>query len=650
MTARTIPAVAALALAAGAAGAAPITPVETPSLAAAVAAGKLPPVARRLPQIPSVADFTPVWRTTGRHGGTLRLVMGRAKDVRMMVVYGYARLVGYDHEGNPRADILERYEVEGDRRFRFHLRKGHRWSDGAPFTSEDFRYFWEDVANNPELSPLGPPKLMVVEGEKAQFRQIDAHTVEYGWSRPNPYFLPALAGARPFYLYRPAHYLKRYHAAHADPRELAALVKASRRRSWASLHNRKDNQYKNDNPDLPTLQPWVNRQKPPAKRFVFERNPYFHRIDPAGRQLPYIDRVALHIADGKIIPLKAGAGETDLQARGLHFNDYTFLKAAEAREDQRVRLWRTAKGAKLALFPNLNARDPVWRALFRDIRFRRALSLAIDRHEINQVIYFGLAIEGNNTVLPGSPLFRESYQTGWAALDLAAANRLLDEIGLTRRNGRGLRLLPDGRPMEIIVETAGEDSEQSDVLELVHDTWRKIGIKLYTRPSQREVFRNRIFAGETLVSIWSGHENGLPTSATIPEEFAPTSQQQFQWPKWGQHYQTKGRLGEAPDIAEARALLRLNRAWVEAANPAEREAIWHRMLEINTANVFTIGLIAGTLQPVVVANRLRNVPEKGVYNWNPGAHFGVYRPDLFWLDGPRPDRAMISGAGSGRRR
>ena len=268
----------------------------------------------------------------------------------------------------------------------------------------------------------------------------------------------------------------------------------------------------------------------------------------------------------------------------------------------------------------------------RDVRFRRALSLGIDRHEINQVIYFGLAIEGNNTVLPGSPLFRKAYQTAWARFDLKAANRLLDEIGLTRRHGRGLRLLPDGRPMEIVVETAGEDTEQSDVLELVHDTWLEAGIKLYTRPSQREVFRNRIFAGETLVSIWSGHENGLPTAETIPDEFAPTSQHQFQWPKWGQYYQTKGKVGEPPDIPAAQRLLQLNRDWVEATDIDRRAAIWHEMLEINTRNVFSIGLIAGALQPVVVSDRLRNVPQDGVYNWDPGAHFGIYRPDLFWLE------------------
>jgi len=608
-----------------------ITPIEPPMLAPLVAAGELPPVIRRLPATPMVADMSPEWRVLGRHGGALRLLMGRSKDIRMLVVYGYARLVGYDHDMELRPDILERYEVEDGRRFRLYLRKGHRWSDGRPFTAEDFRYYWEDVANHPTLSPLGPPRVLVVEGETARFRVIDETTVEYSWSRPNPKFLPAIAGTTPLYIYRPAHYLKQYHERYADPAELKEMVRKSRRRNWAALHNRLDNQYKNDNPKLPTLQPWVIRTKPPAQRFEFTRNPYYHRIDPAGRQLPYIDKVFIVVAHSKIIPLKTGAGESDLQARGLQFNHYTFLKQAERTEDQRVRLWRTAKGAKLALFPNLNVNDPVWRALMRDVRFRRALSLAIDRQEINQAAYFGLAIEGNNTVLPGSPLFRESYQKRWATFDLAKANRLLDQIGLTKRDSRGVRLLPDGRPMEIIVETAGEDTEQTDVLELVHDSWLKAGIKLFTRPSQREVFRNRIFAGETLVSIWSGIENGLPNADTIPDELAPTSQQQLQWPKWGQYYQTKGKIGEKPLLAAAQELLELNRRWVTAPDRAAREKIWHRMLEINADNVFTIGLVRGVMQPVVVSNRLRNVPEKGVYNWSPGAHFGVYKPDTFWF-------------------
>ena len=135
-----------------------------------------------------------------------------------------------------------------------------------------------------------------------------------------------------------------------------------------------------------------------------------------------------------------------------------------------------------------------------------------------------------------------------------------------KRGADGMRRLPDGRPLEIIVETAGESTEQTDVLELIRETWREVGIKLFSKPSQREVFRNRIFSGETVMSVWSGLENGLadaPTSS--PDELAPTSQQQLQWPKFGQHYETGGKAGEALDMPEAKELERLYGAWRKRA-------------------------------------------------------------------------------------
>ncbi len=606
-----------------------LDPVETPMFVDFVKTGKFPPVGERLPENPSVV--TPA--EPGRHGGTMQMLMGRSKDIRMMVVYGYARLVGYDRKFDLVADIVESYDIHEGRVFTFHLRKGHKWSDGHPFTAEDFRYYWDDVISNKEVTPGGPPKVLLVDGEAPRFEVLDGTTVRFSWSKPNPFFLPALAGARPLYLYRPAHYLKRFHSRYADPEKLEKAVKDEGQRNWVALHYRKSHQYKNDNPDLPTLQPWVLSTRPPSDRFQFVRNPFYHRIDAGGRQLPYIDKVILTIASGKLIPAKTGAGESHLQARNLQFKNYTFLKMGEKRNDFTVRLWPTAKGSQIALFPNLNVKDPVWRRLVRQPDFRRALSLAINRYEINQVIFYGLAIEANNTVLPDSPLYRPEYAKRWAKFDLAHANRLLDGLGLTERNNLGVRLLPDGRPAEIIVELAGEETEQTDVLELVHDSWLKAGIKLYTKPLQREVFRNRIFAGSTLMSVWFGLENGVPTAVSNPAELAPTSQQQYQWPKWGQHFETSGRAGEPVDLEPARALAELNIQWRNAAETGRKEEIWHRMLDIYTDQVFSIGLVCGVRQPVVVSNQLRNVPESGFYNWSPGAHFGMHRPDTFWFAG-----------------
>ncbi|MBM3539445.1 MAG: ABC transporter substrate-binding protein [Alphaproteobacteria bacterium] len=606
---------------------------ETPYFAAQVQAGRLPAVADRLPDEPSIAEFAGRGTREGRHGGELHLLMGRSQDVRMMVVYGYARLVGYDSSFNLVPDILRGVDVERQRVFTLHLRPGHRWSDGHLLTANDFKYWWDDIIGNREITRSGPPTTMLVDGKPPVFQVLDQFTVRFTWDGPNPYFLPALAGASPLYIYRPAHYLKQFHQAYADPALLADAVRRANVRNWVQLHNRMDNQYRNDNPDLPTLDPWVNTTRPPAERFVFVRNPYYHRIDSAGRQLPYIDRVVMNIAATSVMPAKVGAGESDLQSRGLVFNDYAFLKKASKRGNFDVHLWDTARGAQVALYPNLNASDPVWRQLNRDVRFRRALSLAIDRTEINKVAYYGLAIEGNNTLLPGSPLHRPEDRQKWAQFDLAAANRLLDEIGLTKRDRQGIRLMPDGRPIEIVAETAGEDTEQTDVLALIHDTWLKIGVKLFSRPSQRDVLRRRSFAGQTVMAVWSGIENGLVTAGMSPDEFAPTTQQQLQWPKWGQHIETKGASGEACDEPEALELQRLNDAWRLAGTLEERTRIWRRMIEINTEQVYSIGIVAGVKQPVVASRDLRNLPQTGIYNWDPGAFFGIYRPDTFWRGG-----------------
>ena len=603
---------------------------EPPLLQEAVKSGKLPPMSERLPAVPSATPFGN--RTPGRYGGDLRMLMSKDRDIRMMVVYGYSRLVGYDEKLRFVPDILESYENVGDREFTFKLRPGHRWSDGAPFTSDDFRYYWEDIANNKALSPLGLPNALLVNGKPPRVTFPDATTVRYAWDEANPLLLPALAGPSPLFLFRPAHYLKQFHAKYIGEDKAKAQASAVKMRNWASLHHKKDEQYRNDNPDLPTLEPWINTTPLPTTRFVLVRNPYFHRVDPQGRQLPYIDRVVIALADEKLVPAKTGAGDVDLQARYLRFDDYTFLKRNEKRSNYKVQLWETVKGSQMALHPNLNVSDPAWRELLRDVRFRRALSLGINRHEINEVVYFGLVQPSNNTVLPQSPLFDKSYRDAWTKYDPKAANALLDEIGLTARDARGLRLMRDGQALEIVVDTAGESTEETDVLELIRDSWRKLGIALYTRPSVREVFRQRVFSGQSMMSVWPGLNNGIPTADMSPEEFAPVKQEQLQWPMWGNHVESKGKGGEAPTLPAVAELLTLYNAWQRAPDSAERERIWRRMLAIHAEQQFTIGTVTGNLQPVVVHEGLRNVPAKGLYNWDPGAYFGMYRPDTFYFD------------------
>ncbi|MDK3019020.1 ABC transporter substrate-binding protein [Pseudodonghicola flavimaris] len=597
-----------------------------------VTAGDLPPVNDRLPDVPLVVDLEAKGRRLGTQGGTLRTMVTRSKDIRQMVVYGYARLIGYDEAYQLRPDILESYENEANRKFTLRLRPGHKWSDGAPFTSADFAYWWDDVANNPQLSPAGPPDFLRVDGEMPVVSFPDATTVIFEWSRPNPGFLENLALARPPFIFRPAHFLRQFHVKYADAAQLAEAVEEARVKSWAALHNKLDNMYKFDNSALPTLQPWMNATSGKKIRHLFVRNPYFHRIDTTGVQLPYIDVIEMEIVAPGLIAAKSNAGEADLQGRGLDFRDISILRKGEADGgNYRTLLWPTGVASQIAIYPNLNYNDKGWRDVLRDVRVRRALSLGIDRNTINQALYFRLAKPGAMTVLPQSPFFDPENRAAWASFDPDQANALLDAAGLDQRAGDGTRLLPDGRPMELVIETAGERQEVENALQIVTDTWREIGVKLIMRPLDRDILRNRVYAGNTMCSVWFGWDNGIPQPYTAPDYLAPRQQEFLAWPKWGQYYQTDGAAGEPPDMAPAQQLMRLAADWQDATDDDQRSAVWRAMLKIHAEEIYGIGILAEAPQPIVVNKRLRNVPEKALWAWDPGAHFGIHRPDEFFF-------------------
>ncbi|WP_299943432.1 ABC transporter substrate-binding protein [uncultured Ruegeria sp.] len=604
---------------------------ETPYWEAEVESGGLPPIAERIPQEPLIVDLAAKGRDFGTPGGTLRTMVTRSKDIRQMVVYGYARLVGFDHDYDIVPDLLASFENEDNRKFTLNLRPGHKWSDGTPFTSEDFRYWWEDVANNELLSPSGPPDFLLVEGKPPTVSFPDETTIMFEWENPNPDFLQSLAQARPPFIYRPSEFLKKYHEKFADPEELAFHVEDARVKSWAALHNKLDNLYKYDNHELPTLQPWFNASSGKKIRYGFIRNPYYHRVDSNGVQLPYIDVVEMEIVAPGLVAAKTNAGESDLQGRGLAFRDASILKKGEAEGGYKTLLWKTGVASQIAIYPNLNFEDEAWRNILRDVRVRRALSLAIDRKTINQALYFKLAHPGAMSVLPTSPFYDEANAKAWAEYDVDMANALLDEAGLTERDRDGVRLLPDGRPMELVIETAGERQEVENALQIVTDTWREIGVDLVMRPLDRDILRNRVFSGNTMASVWFGWDDGIPQMHTSPAYLAPTDQVFLSWPKWGQYYQTNGGSGEPPDMPEAELLMKLAHDWEVATTDDERAAVWTEMLKIHADQLYAIGILNGAPQPIVVSNRLRNVPEQAMWAWEPGAHFGIHRPDEFFF-------------------
>jgi peptide/nickel transport system substrate-binding protein len=615
----------------GVAGATDFVLRDSPFIEARVQAGKLPPLALRAPKQPLIVDLAARGRVPGRHGGEMRSLISNVRDLRYITVNSYTRLIGYNERLELVPDLAEKVEVEEGRIFTFTLREGHRWSDGAPFTAEDFRYVWEDMQGNRQISPAGPPEVMFVDGELGRFEVLDARRVRYGWSKPNNRFLPYLAQPGKVFLYAPAHYLKQFHPRYAGEQSLKRMVTESKARSSAALHNRMDDQYENTNPDMPVLSPWKVITKGPASRYVFERNPYYHRFDAEGRQLPYVDRLLVDLAAGGLIAAKSNAGETDLQGRGLSMADAAVLKEGEALNGYRTLLWPYGRGSAYTLYPNLNTDDAAFRKLNRDIRWRRALSLGIDRGLINNALLFGLGHASDNTVSRASPLYPQALAGRNIAYDPKQANRLLDEIGLTGRDSLGTRLLPDGRPAEVLVEVNGGESDLLDCLQLIAETWREIGIRLVAKPQERSILRQRSYTGQTVMVLSTGLDNALATAATPPVELAPATQEHFSWPKWGQYLESKGAKGEPVDMPEATALIDAYNRWRSAGTEADKAAAWQAMLLNHADNLWTIGTVAGELQPIVVSKKLRNVPEKANFSWEPNALFGTARVDEFWL-------------------
>ncbi|HET7412543.1 MAG TPA: ABC transporter substrate-binding protein [Pararhizobium sp.] len=614
------------------AGAAAAVENEPESLRELVKDGKLPPMRERLPKVPKKIDFVAENKVIGRYGGRLKTLLGGAKDSRLMTVNEYARLIGFNVKLEIETDILERFDSEEDRVFTLKIRKGHRWSDGHPFTAEDFRYWWQDVATVPKLNEGAVDPAMVSGGKMPVFTILDDLTVRYEWPLPNPEFPLAIAGASPLFIFMPAHYMKQFNIRYADKEKLEELVRRAHVSDWAALHTRMGRMYRAQNPDLPTLEPWQNSTADATQRAVFKRNPYFHRVDPEGRQLPYIDEVILNFGSASIIPAETGAGQSDLQARYIQFESYTFLRQAEKDHDFDVRLWTNGISSDVALYPNLNVKDPAWKTLMNEARFRRALSIGLDRHELNEQLYFGLAKPGGNTVLRQSPLYKPKYDEFWTKHDPDRANRFLDNLGLSKRDGDGVRLMPDGRRMELVVESAGERTVETDAMELIRYHWADLGIKVYLRTLQRDLLRRRFLNGQTKITIGRGLDIGLATADSNPEELAPVSSAQPNWPVWGQYTETMGTAGKLPPIGPANRLLALYHKWRQSSTTGERREIWGKMLTIYADQVFSIGIAGETLQPVVVNRRLKNVPEKGLFSWQPTAFFGVYRPDTFFFE------------------
>ena len=623
----------------------PTTYHESPLLAEKVAKGELPPVNERLPKNPKVL---PVYEEIGQYGGTWRRAYtgladrwGATKLLEEHIVEFYMPQAG---SIIVQANWVDVFEVSPDATtYRFRIREGLKWSDGVPVTTDDVRFWYQDVFLNPTLTPTKPEHL-TVKGQPLTLDIVDRYAFTVTFAAPYPFFPEALAKMgtldtrvnlldTAFVL--PAHYLKAFHPTYTAPE---ALEKAAAERgvtTWLELWGEKGPIMSWWlNPSLPVLSAWKIKIPAPAPQMVLERNPYYFAVDAAGNQLPYLDEIVHTMVEKpEDMPLLAVQGELDMQDRNFRRADYTFLKRSEAQGDYRVMLW-VESGA--ALYLNVNTTNAVLAGLFDDVRFRHAMSIAINRQELQEVVFNGLGQIYQAGPMTASPHYDAELAAKWIEYDPAAANALLDELGLTQRDADGFRLDSTGVVLQIAM--IYPNYLYGDLIPgLIQSYWQALGVKTTWELVDRATFEKRVNQSEFDGSLYLyGRNLIIPAD---PNFFLGTMQDGTWMPRWGQWRVREWReRGTAAGI-EPPADHPIRQAWAlweqakTAPNRAEANAFVQKIIDLHKDNVWVIGLIAELPVPVVVKNNLRNVPEFGmVLDEVRGTH--IAQPAQFFFKRP----------------
>lgn len=607
---------------------------EAPMLAAVVQAGDLPPVDERLPQDPLVVE--PV-EELGQYGGVWRMVdanddLGWTRQTIMVEPF----LKWNRDVSAMRPNLLERWEWNDEAtELTVVFRRGIKWSDGEPLTVDDYLFWWNDMVLD-ERIPLGPPGGTTVGGQPMQVEKVDDYTLTYTFAAPNPLFLEN--HSRGHYhsaaFVVPAHYLRQFHPEYNDAVE-----------NSDELMRRYDPVSRLRYPDTPTYMAWKLVEFQSGQRAVFERNPYYWKVDPAGNQLPYIDRIEVQISEGgsptEFVTLKAIAGELDMQVRDIALQDVPLILESAEAGDYRVIMWNRGDFAWPWLILMYDYPDEGIVDLMYTPEFRRALSVAINRDRINNIAALGLAKPRQFALSPESGEFQspegkqvyEEWSTSYAQYDPEQAGRWLDEIGVVDADGDGFRDRPDGTPLELIVDVSVTDQKSIDSLDLIKEDWENVGLKMVINAIAGEVMNQRAQAGEIMIRGWgSAAAWGLVSAATVwtPVEGVTYA---LGGVRIGQYYISGGATGVAPRPGSA--LEKLQDAYTELisiVDPVEREA---KLLEAYRLHIdegpLSIGTVGEHVSPLVVKNNFRNVPDTGIVaSWDLG-YPGTADPEQFYI-------------------
>ncbi|NYZ11855.1 ABC transporter substrate-binding protein [Azospirillum sp. RWY-5-1] len=623
---------------------------EAPVLAQRVAAGSLPPVERRLPDNPMLLQ--PLDRP-GDYGGSWGLAMvSRYDGLLLYRTIGYEPLVRWDPMWTRVvANVAQSFESNADASsFTFRLRRGLRWSDGRPMTSEDVVFWFEDVLNNPDITAAAPSILRSpVAG--ARLETPDAHTLRFTFPAPNSLFPLQLAAGQmergPTDL--PKHALTRYHLRYNPDADREA--KAEGYRDWVerfliksqllrapsgpdALLRRRDADGTASLPaePVPTLEAWVidrlEAGSPPV--LVAERNPYYWKIDSTGGQLPYIDRIETALTTSAAeLPVLVRAGRVGLQARHFVVNDLAARALAEGGNRYRALPLLPTDANTVPIVFNLTHRDPVWRTLLQQRNFRVALSLLIDRRAIIDEVFGGKGEPYQIAPRPESRYYHQRLAHQYLDHDPDRANAILGGLGLDRPDADGLRLLPDGRPLSFTVLVRRDRPDSRKAMALVARQWRRAGIDAGIALVDRADTHNRIQANDFDAMV--GHPEGGFDALLDAYAFAPLNWSSYfapGWARWAMNSSDPQAVNPPPSV------IRQIETYERIKGVADADA-QHRMmgdvLDIAAEEFFTIGVSLPDAGRGVVRTDFRNIPKVMFETWLYPAPAPA-NPPLFFIE------------------
>jgi peptide/nickel transport system substrate-binding protein len=493
---------------------------QAPTLDARVESGDLPAVADRVGTEPLVITPVDGVRT---YGGNLRQVYTGAGDESWLwTFYGYEPMMRWNSEGNGVVpNIAESYDVNEDAtEYVFDLREGMKWSDGEPFTAHDLVFWAEHVQFNQNIDPEIRLSF-ITEADGLTVEAVDDHTFKMTFAQPKSMLPLLLAQSGGIWIGTyPRHYLEQYHADFNDSAQDEAI--AAGFTSWEERFVAMHDLY--TNLEKPTINPWVfTRSANDTQLITLERNPYYWKIDDEGNQLPYLDASTIEVVkDYEVMLLKALNGEVDYIGRYINT------------PGNRAVLFDNAEAAGLTFFDivdpaaspiqihiNQTARDPVLRELFSNRDVRIAMSQALDRQEIIDIVYAGQGTPHQISPRPEETAFYdEEMGTQFTEYDPELANEMLDAAGYDQRDGNGWRMSPDGEPISFVITTRADRQPYVDLLPFMAEDWQAVGFNVQWRAlekSAKDVHRN---ANEHHVLVDDGDGASMSTYV-FPRAYVP---------------------------------------------------------------------------------------------------------------------------------